>query len=130
MNTIKGLTTIEQDLNLITRPTPTRQDMERQTMPSKQLSKSLDDFNSKIAEYEMLSSVIIDKLRRLLRLGFSETLLMDYEFAISSLTLLRLNIIPRNANKLIRIHKKYQVIKSEPFIFQPIHLKHATVNNS
>ena len=105
-----NMTTIEQEIEQISRPLPTRDDMLGKSMPSRKLSKSLDDFNTTIANYELISNVILEKLRKILKIGFSEVLLIDYEFTVSALTLLRLNIMPRNANNLIKLYDKYSVI--------------------
>jgi len=107
------LTTVEQDTKQYQRPQPTRNDMLGKGMPSRKLSKSLDEFNTKIAKYELISLSIIEKLRKILRIGFSESLLTDYEFTVSALTLLRLNIMPRNNKHLIKLYKKYSIFQQK-----------------
>ena len=104
------LTTIEKDNKFIKRPNPTKKDVDSEAtgMPSKKLSKSISDFNSEIANYELKANIVLEKLRAILRAGFSNKLLDDYEFIVSALTLLKLNIIPRNSYKINLLYNDYE----------------------
>ena len=73
-------------------------------------SKSLNDFNKAIAKYEIIVSVIIQKIRKILSLGFSYQLLDDYEFLISAQTLLRMDILPRHLKHIRFLYKRYSSV--------------------
>ena len=79
-------------------------------MPSREYSKSFDHIDTKIAKYQSLACNIIDKIRHILQFGYSSQLLYDYEFTITSLTLLNLKIIPRELKYLNYIHQRYSCI--------------------
>lgn len=85
----------------------TCQDDTHKYMPSRRFSKSIDDLSSELIDYEMMAENILKKLRKILSVGYSEALLNDYEYIISTITLLHLNIKPRNITKLTTLYNRY-----------------------
>ena len=82
-------------------------------MPSKDSTKSLDNVNLKIAEYELMANCILQKIRKILRVSFSEALLIDYEFAIAALTMLKMGILPKEIKTLSYLYKRYNAFEAK-----------------
>ena len=82
----------------------------QRSLPKREKSKSLNNLDKRIVKYELLAHELHEHLRQILRYGVSETLLNDYEFVISALTLMKLNIYPRNAKHLKEIYIRYKDI--------------------
>jgi hypothetical protein len=74
------------------------------------MSKSVDDFNKQIADYEITCSVLHDKLVKILRYSFSPYVIEDFEYIIRTETLLKLNFIPRDISELENINERYSML--------------------
>lgn len=88
-----------------------RNDKQRKGMPPKTASKSIDDFNEKIAFYEIIANDLREKIIHVLCRGYSIELISDFEYVISSLTMLKINIIPNDIKHLKSLYVKYSPIK-------------------
>ena len=87
--------------------------MEQTSLPSKHISKSIDDFTKLIADYEITCNIVHDKLVKILRYGFSPYVIEDFEYIIRTETLLKLNIVPRDIGKLESINERYSMLYKE-----------------
>ena len=79
-------------------------------MPSKKITRSIDDINKEIANFELTLSVLKFKISKLLRYSFSNQLLVDFEFVIKTNTLLKYNIIPKDINEIDVLIDRYKEI--------------------
>ena len=79
-------------------------------MPSKKLTRSIDDINKNIAYFELSLSVLKFKITKLLKCAFSKQLLNDFEFVVKTETLLKLSIIPKNIKEIDVLIDRYKVI--------------------
>ena len=79
-------------------------------MPSKKITRSIDDINKEIANFELTLSVLKFKISKLLRHSFSNQLLVDFEFVIKTNTLLKYNIIPKDINEIDVLIDRYKEI--------------------
>ena len=79
-------------------------------MPSKKITRSIDDINKGIANFELKLSVLKFKISKLLRHSFSNQLLIDFEFVIKTNTLLKYNIIPKDINEIDVLIDRYKEI--------------------
>lgn len=79
-------------------------------MLSKKITRSIDDINKEIANFELKLSVLKFKISKLLRYSFSNQLLIDFEFVIKTNTLLKYNIIPKDINEINVLIDRYKEI--------------------
>ena len=79
-------------------------------MPSKKITRSIDDINKEIVNFELTLSVLKFKISKLLRYSFSNQLLVDFEFVIKTNTLLKYNIIPKDINEIDVLIDRYKEI--------------------
>ena len=79
-------------------------------MPSKKITRSIDNINKEIANFELTLSVLKFKISKLLRYSFSNQLLVDFEFVIKTNTLLKYNIIPKDINEIDVLIDRYKEI--------------------
>lgn len=87
--------------------------MEQTSLPSKHISKSIDDFTKQIANYEITCDILHEKLVKILRYSFSPYVIEDFEYIIRTETLLKLNLIPRDIGKLKNMNERYSMLYKE-----------------
>ena len=79
-------------------------------MPSKKITRSIDDINKAIANFELKLSVLKFKISKSLRYSFSNQLLIDFEFVVKTSTLLKYNIIPKDIGEIDVLINRYKEI--------------------
>ena len=79
-------------------------------MPTKKITRSIDNINKEIADFELMLSVLKFKISKLLRYSFSNQLLKDFEFVVKTDILLKYNIIPKDMNEINILIDRYKEI--------------------
>lgn len=79
-------------------------------MPSKKITRSIDDINKGIANFELTLSILQFKITKLLKFSFSNQLLIDFEFVVKTNTLLKYNIIPKDISEINILVNRYKEI--------------------
>ena len=79
-------------------------------MPSKKITRSIDDINKGIANFELALSMLKFKISKLLKYSFSNQLLIDFEFVVKTDTLLKYNIIPKDISEINILINRYKEI--------------------
>lgn len=111
---IKELNESKQQEQIITYADNDDDETNKPNLTKKKVSKSIDDFNERIAFYEIMVEIVKTKLSKILKFGFSEQLLKDFEYIITTQTLLKLNIIPRNIKHVKKLYLRYKDIYNKP----------------
>lgn len=79
-------------------------------MPTKKITRSIDNINKEIADFELMLSVLKFKISKLLSYSFSNQLLKDFEFVVKTDILLKYNIIPKDMNEINILIDRYKKI--------------------
>ena len=84
-------------------------------MPSKIKSKSIDNLNRRLARYELMALYTYEHIKGILRYAWSPSLVEDFEFIVMVMTLLNLNLVPREIRRVKALYRRYSQVNLTEF---------------